>query len=100
MAGVIKFRYEQHPGMGYLSQKLATGLEGKEQSQGPQSLGKDLPESRPNPDGLCFKTTFCPFQRSDGKIETATENHPEDCLTEGKSSRIWKIWTKSSLFFI
>lgn len=96
MAGVIKFRYEQHPGMGYLSQKLATSLGGKEQSPGPQSLGKNLPKSRPNPDGLCFKTTFFPFQRSDGKIETATENHPEDCITgpEGKISRIWEMWAR------
>lgn len=46
MACVIKFRYEQNPGVGYLSQTLATSLGGKEQSTGPQGLSKNLPESQ------------------------------------------------------
>lgn len=53
MACVIKFRYEQHPGVGYLSQKLATSLGGKEQSPGPQSLGKNLPESQGQTQTAC-----------------------------------------------
>lgn len=46
MACVIKFRYEQHPDVEYLSQKLATILGGKEQSPSPYSLTKNFPESQ------------------------------------------------------
>ena len=72
MAGVIKVRYGKHPDVKCLSQKLASSLGDEEQGPGPPSLGKKLArQSRPNPEGLDFKTIFCLFQRTDGKVENS-----------------------------
>lgn len=77
MAGVIKFRYGQHPDMrvskpeaGHQLGRRGTG------SRSTESRQKLARESRLKPDGLDFKATFCFFQRTDGKVENSDRKSP------------------------
>lgn len=75
MAGII------NPGMDgileCLSQKLATSLGSKQQGPGPQSLAKTCQRVKAKPGGLGFKTVFCHFQRTEGKVENSARKPPQ-----------------------